>query len=50
MAQEGLAELEALVAAGGRRVCLLCFERDPGGCHRSMVAERLGVGVEHLHP
>ena len=46
-AQAELAELEALVA-GGRRVCLLCFERDAGGCHRSMVAERLNVEVAHL--
>ena len=49
-AREGLAELEALVAEGRRRVCLLCFERDAGGCHRSMVAEWLGVSVTHLTP
>jgi uncharacterized protein (DUF488 family) len=46
-AQEGLAELEALVA-GGRRVCLLCFERDAAWCHRSMVAERLAERFEFL--
>ncbi|EAS50652.1 conserved hypothetical protein [Aurantimonas manganoxydans SI85-9A1] len=33
-------------------VCLLCFERDPENCHRSIVAdvlqERLDMRVEHL--
>ncbi|MEA2439909.1 MAG: hypothetical protein QOH76_1333 [Thermoleophilaceae bacterium] len=33
---------------------LLCVERDPEACHRSLVAERLadeyGVAVEHLRP
>jgi len=33
---------------------LLCVERDPEACHRSLVAERLaselGVEVEHLRP
>ena len=32
---------------------LLCVERDPGACHRSLIAERLeaeyGVSVVHLH-
>ncbi len=46
-ARKGLAELEALVASG-RQVCLLCFERQAEHCHRSMVAERLGVQAEHL--
>lgn len=28
-------------------VCLLCFERDPGACHRTMIADRLkGRGLE----
>ena len=48
-ARAELAELGALVA-GGRRVCLLCFERRPEHCHRSMVAEALGVPAEHLLP
>lgn len=56
-AQAALAELAALVE-GGRRVCLLCLERDPGHCHRSLVAdalaERLDGGralrIEHLRP
>ena len=33
---------------------LLCVERDPEACHRSLIAERLaaeqGVSVAHLHP
>ena len=33
---------------------LLCVERDPEACHRSLIAERmadeLGVAVEHLRP
>jgi uncharacterized protein (DUF488 family) len=35
-------------------VALLCVERDPEACHRSLaaarLAERLGAGVEHLRP
>lgn len=46
-------ELAALVA-GGRLVCLLCFERHAERCHRSMVADELArrgpVRVEHLLP
>ena len=39
-------EAEAAMAravdeAGERRTALLCFEREAGGCHRSMVAERM---------
>jgi len=36
-AQEALAELIALIKAG-KRVCLLCYERDPNECHRSRIA------------
>ena len=50
-AREQLDELTA-VAASGRRVCLLCFERDVAHCHRKRVAElvceRVGIPVEHL--
>ena len=49
-AREELDELTALL--GARRVCLLCYERDPGHCHRRRIAElmeeRAGVTVEHL--
>jgi uncharacterized protein (DUF488 family) len=52
-AQEQLDELTALVKAG-RKVCLLCFERDVGHCHRKRVAEivseRTGAAVENLVP
>jgi uncharacterized protein (DUF488 family) len=39
-AREQLDELTALVRAG-RRVCLLCYERDPRQCHRRRVGELL---------
>jgi uncharacterized protein (DUF488 family) len=39
--------------AASKRTCLLCFEADPGSCHRSLVAEVLaesleGIEVVHL--
>jgi uncharacterized protein (DUF488 family) len=50
-ARRELDELTAL-ATSGRRLCLLCYERDPDGCHRRRVAEliheRTGAKVEHL--
>ena len=50
-ARQELDELTAL-AKSGRRLCLLCYERDPEGCHRRRVAEliheRTGAKVEHL--
>jgi uncharacterized protein (DUF488 family) len=50
-AREELDEL-ATLARSGRRLCLLCYERDPEGCHRRRVAEliheRTGAKVEHL--
>ena len=50
-AREEMDEL-ATLAKSGRRLCLLCYERDPGGCHRRRVAEliheRTGTKVEHL--
>ena len=46
-----LDELTALVESG-RRVCLLCYERDVNFCHRRRVAEllheRTGAKVENL--
>lgn len=40
-ADGGLA-LDALTALASRTpICLLCFERDPAGCHRRVLAERL---------
>jgi uncharacterized protein (DUF488 family) len=50
------ADLDAVVAAmpAGGVAALLCVERDPEACHRSLVAERLerehGLAVRHLRP
>lgn len=39
---EGEAALADLATRAEREpVCLLCFERDPAGCHRRILAERL---------
>jgi uncharacterized protein (DUF488 family) len=38
-AQASLRDL--IVAAGEKTTCLLCFERDPLTCHRSIVAEEI---------
>jgi len=39
---------------GNSSAALLCVERDPEACHRSLIAARLerdwGLRVEHLHP
>ena len=39
---------------GESRAALLCVERDPEACHRSLIADRLqrdwGFTVQHLHP
>jgi uncharacterized protein (DUF488 family) len=52
-AQEQLDELAAVVRSG-RRVCLLCYERDVAQCHRrriaELVCERTGAKVENLAP
>ncbi len=49
-AQSQLGEVAALVAT--ERPCLMCYERDPERCHRSIVAARLaettGLAVRHL--
>jgi uncharacterized protein (DUF488 family) len=51
-AQRELDELTALAKSAKRPLCLLCYERDPGGCHRQRLArelhDRLGVKVQHL--
>jgi uncharacterized protein (DUF488 family) len=50
-AREELDKLTAL-ARSGKRLCLLCFERDPKQCHRQWIAEiihaRTGAKVAHL--
>lgn len=45
-AQADLARAAALAAE--EPVCLLCFERDPAQCHRTLVAEMLGRQPTHL--
>lgn len=51
-AREALDELAGL--AGGRSLCLMCFERHVEGCHRLLLSEilceRLDVPVTHLVP
>src|SRR3954447_3854830 len=47
--------LEPIVRfVGTNRAALLCVERDPEACHRSLIAKRLeqelGVGIRHLKP
>jgi uncharacterized protein (DUF488 family) len=44
-AQAALGELQQLVA-GGASACLLCLERDPGHCHRTLVADALGERMQ----
>ena len=50
------ADLDAIVAELPQAAAsaLLCVERDPKACHRSLIANRLGAGhaitVEHLLP
>jgi uncharacterized protein (DUF488 family) len=52
-AQDELGELMALIKSG-KRICLLCYERDPNECHRSRIAalvkKRTRVKVENLIP
>jgi uncharacterized protein (DUF488 family) len=47
-AQAALANLSDL--ARQQRVCLLCLEADPRNCHRTLVAEAVGLPVTHLRP
>lgn len=52
-AQEDLAGLIEMVR-NGRKMCLLCFEREPEHCHRMMIAEAVeaevkGLELTHLH-
>jgi uncharacterized protein (DUF488 family) len=50
------AELDALIKLSHEKcICLLCFERDPAECHRSLVAREMEqrakdspVQVEHI--
>lgn len=40
----------ARIAASARRPALLCVEREPRACHRSLAAESFSVQVVHLTP
>ena len=50
-AQEEMDELANLMKSG-KRICILCFERNPDECHRQWIAEeieeRTGAKVKHL--
>lgn len=46
-ARDSLGEL--LTVADEEPTCLLCFERDPETCHRSIVARELGLRVFDLY-
>jgi uncharacterized protein (DUF488 family) len=52
-ATEAMDELLVL-ARSKQRICLLCFERDPGMCHRSRIADivrqKTGLTVRNLVP
>jgi uncharacterized protein (DUF488 family) len=51
--QAALGELLALIKSG-KRVCLLCYERDPKQCHRSRIAalvtKHIRVKIDDLIP
>jgi len=49
-AQTALTELNAAVRRSN--TCLMCFERDPKGCHRNIISEQLaedGILTFHLY-
>lgn len=43
-AQAALGELQKIVESG-TQACLLCLERDPHHCHRTLVADALGARI-----
>jgi uncharacterized protein (DUF488 family) len=48
---EAQAALAALTERARREpVCLLCLEADPAQCHRTLVAEAIGLPITHLRP
>ena len=51
-AQAALGEAARIAAGGG--ACLMCYERDPALCHRTIVADALreghGYAIENLFP
>ena len=57
-ATDGLAdafvEMMASLLQQGLRVCLVCYERHPGDCHRGVLAElvenRINATIQHIAP
>jgi uncharacterized protein (DUF488 family) len=48
---EAQAALSGLAEQARREpVCLLCLEADPANCHRTLVAEAVGLPIRHLSP
>jgi uncharacterized protein (DUF488 family) len=51
---EGFLEFISDFVNRGLRVCLVCYERHPGDCHRGVLAELLekrgATGVRHIAP
>jgi uncharacterized protein (DUF488 family) len=47
-AQAALADLKD--RARRQAVCVLCLEADPAQCHRTLVAEAVGLPIRHLYP
>jgi uncharacterized protein (DUF488 family) len=48
---EAQAALSGLADQARREpVCLLCLEADPAHCHRTLVAEAIGLPIRHLSP
>ena len=50
-AEAALAAVAGRLAAGEAGLCLLCYERDPAQCHRSLVAAAIArlIAVEVVH-
>lgn len=44
--EAGSQAAQLLEEAAGRATALLCFEREPGGCHRSLLIDAIAPGAE----
>lgn len=51
-AQALVADIVRRVVKEGKRICLMCYEKDPTTCHRSLIAEevRCMAFMYHNHP
>jgi uncharacterized protein (DUF488 family) len=51
---DGFVEFVCDLVAQGKCICLVCYERHPGDCHRGILAELLEkhttVSIEHIAP